>query len=213
MRHDRAIKLDVIKRRQAGAGLGEITNAYPDIPRRTLCQWIEPVVVETGICIRKKQNVINGNTIKFAAIRLDSQKQGRLFVKNNPATKALLGAALYWAEGTKHRTKFGFANCDVEMHKAMWAALQATHPDFKKFVKFHLHIHEGNSLEKAKDFWSRALQHPVDFRYIHTAQVKSCATKWPHGVLTILVERSAVIQFYYGMIQELFGLPDNYFER
>lgn len=217
MKYNSAIKLQVINERQKGLSLGSLTEKFPTIPKRTLADWIHGIEILVPITFNRNLKGLalsaKANKEKFAIKRSGFRAKGRKYALNNPAIEVLLAATLYWAEGTKSRNTFAFANCDPQMHKAVWCALKITHPDLIKSVKFSLHLHDGNSEQEAKEFWTNTLESNVEFSYVHHVPIRSVETKWPAGVLTLVLNNSEVSQFYYGIIEQVFGLKDDYFEK
>lgn len=68
-----------------------------------------------------------------------------------------VGIALYWAEGSKRSTSFGFTNSDLEMTKLMlfWVYKFLTSDNSQ--VRFRVYTHRAFSHEHHEDWWAKML--------------------------------------------------------
>lgn len=125
----------------------------------------------------------------------------------------LIGAALYWGEGTKSDNNgkwptLAFANSDPKMVKVY---LQFIRKIFNvPSTKIHggIHLYPNTDIEDARLFWSRITRLPPSRFYITTMVSRLSAGKrnprlLPHGTITLRVYNRRLFHEMKGMIAGL----------
>ena len=147
--------------------------------------------------------------------RLGYQEEGREKAKGqDPSHQAM--CMLYWAEGTKNRNSCRMTNSDARMMAYFVSLLRRyfglSPSDFK--VCFNVHTDNGLSLAEIEDWWLRELGLPrsslrkstVDRR--QASGKKGRKNRLHHGVCTVSVDNTRIVQHIFGAIQEYVGFND-----
>jgi transcriptional regulator with XRE-family HTH domain len=136
----------------------------------------------------------------------------------------LVGAALYWAEGSKdkvyaRRERLVFINSDVRVIRTYLAWLAAMQIDPER-RSFRLSIHESADVSAATEFWSEAIGVAVAcFRKASLKRHKSATVRLNvgsdyHGCLIVEVAKSRVeYQRMEGMFRAIAAAADASFSR
>ncbi len=72
-----------------------------------------------------------------------------------------VGVALYWAEGSKRSSQWGFTNSDPEMVKLMVDWVQEFLKVSKEDLRLRLYIHKPYIHENCEEYWSQITGVPV----------------------------------------------------
>ena len=72
------------------------------------------------------------------------------------------GLALYWAEGTKRSSVFGFANSDSEMIDLMLSWIEEFFKVQRSTIKVRLFIHKPYAHERCELWWSKQISVPIN---------------------------------------------------
>jgi hypothetical protein len=72
-----------------------------------------------------------------------------------------LGIALYWAEGAKRHSGFGFTNSDWEMIDFMLLWVEKFFGISRRDIRVRLYIHKPYAHENCEGFWSRKIGVPL----------------------------------------------------
>ena len=167
-------KEKAIKLRKEGLSYSEILKEVV-VSRSTLSLWLR----EVGLSLQQQQR-LTAKKLESMKRGWISQRQKRISVSNviyNEASRKvgdiserellLIGATLYWAEGSKqkaHNISQGviFTNSDSNMIRLFLVFVRKILSVNNNDIKFELYIHKGNDVEKAKRYWSQILNQPID---------------------------------------------------
>ena len=123
---------------------------------------------------------------------------------------------LYWAEGGKDRGLLNFANSDRAMVSFFWRFLRHNFVFDRARVRVRLNVYLNNglSLEEIEDWWNEGLRLPrvcfcghVTDHYPTSSSGKK-RNKLPHGVCTLRLYDTRILQHIYGAIQEYAGFEE-----
>lgn len=125
----------------------------------------------------------------------------------------IIGAALYWAEGTKSEKgasrSLAFSNSDPKMIRVYMKFIREVLKVQEEKIRAGIHIYNTNSENLARKFWSDITDLPQDRFYIVTqisraSQNRRPFNSLPHGTVSIRI--NSRIEFFKvkGMIQGLF---------
>ena len=147
--------------------------------------------------------------------RLGYQAEGRArALAGDPLHQA--GCMLYWAEGGKDRGLLNFANSDRAMVSFFWRFLRHNFVFDRARVRVRLNVYLNNglSLEEIEDWWNEGLRLPrvcfgghVTDHYPTSSSGKK-RNKLPHGVCTLRLYDTRILQHIYGAIQEYAGFEE-----
>lgn len=166
-------KEDAIALRRKGLSYGEILEQVP-VAKSTLSLWLQ----EVGLSKEQRQ--------RLSKKKLSSMKRGWETVRRNRIERSesirktaikevshliadplwLAGVMLYWAEGKKEKVwrtgeMVTFSNMDANMHMLFLRWVRRYVSLDKEILIFHLYIHEGANVDRAKRYWSDKLNIPV----------------------------------------------------
>ena len=208
--------------RKSGKTYSEILKEIP-VAKSTLSLWLR----EVGLASAQKQNITQKRldaalrgAIRRKTNRIESTKKikweaAKEIGKLNDKVFWLVGAALYWAEGSKQKehcvgTGALFTNSDPIMVKFYCEWLQKYCKINKSDVKFELYIHEGCDVESAKSYWKRIIPLmgdkiiPVRFKKGNSKSYRKNKGKNYFGVIRIVVKRSTSLnRRIMGWVEEL----------
>lgn len=201
-------KEKAIEWRKKGATYSEILKEVP-VSKSTLSLWLKKV----GLSVPQKQRItekrlaaqIRGALAK-KQIRIDLVKQ----IKNEASAEIghlnekvfwMVGAALYWAEGSKQKehsvsSPVIFSNSDAVMIKFFYKWLVEVCKIQANRIYFEIYTHENCNPEAAKIFWSKTLNLDLDnFEKIRFKKDKGNSYRKNkgenyHGLLRIRVRNS-----------------------
>jgi transcriptional regulator with XRE-family HTH domain len=156
-----------------------------------------------------------GNKVKkekYKKIRGEYQVKGRkkAMEENN---LHCIGCMLYWGEGDKSRTNFGFVNSDPGMIRVMMRFLRECYSVEEDRFTLRILYHEYSkvSLKETENYWlnitglkNSCLRAPIVRMPVSSKKKKK--NKLTYGVCTVRVSSSvALLQNIYGAIQEYSG--------
>jgi hypothetical protein len=126
------------------------------------------------------------------------------------------GCMLYWAEGSKVRNSLSIANSDCNLLGLFMRFLRQEFPQETLGVSFRLNLYTDNglTLTEVEEFWLSRLRltrknlrkHTLNNKPRESSGVKR--NKLPHGVATLAINRTRVVQHVWGAIQEYGGFED-----
>lgn len=206
-------KQTAIKLRKQGKSYSEIMAVVP-VAKSTLSLWLR------NVGLSKKQNQLFTEKKRLAQLRgAEARHQDRLertaiilheakqtVGKLTKRERLLIGAALYWAEGSKEKTyrpsvRLDFANSDPDMIRFHISWLREILGVADSDIQIVLHIHE-NRLDEIDDFrnyWLDATglkrenyTKPVIKRHIPKTKRHNIADTY-HGLVAIRVRRSTIL--------------------
>lgn len=165
-------KEHAIALRKKGLSYNEILKQIP-VAKSSLSLWLKDLPLtpsEKAVLRRRKNSNISKGRIKAAAahrknrlerekiIFREAEKEFRTFVKE-PLFQ--VGLALYWAEGAKRSTVFGFANSDPEMIRAMLQWMKRYFNLDPNTIPVRLYLHKPYAHEHCEEYWSREIGVPL----------------------------------------------------
>lgn len=167
-RNYKFIKLKAIKLRKQGLSYGEI-NKLINIPKSTLSFWLKNIKL-----ISKYRKRLYTKQITWLSYGSKSQKERRAqevdaIIKNakdeiifpvSTETIKLVGAAIYWAEGSKEKL-LRVTNSDPHLILFMVKWIEEMFKISAKNLKARLNIYPQQSEKYIKKFWSGITGIPV----------------------------------------------------
>lgn len=117
---------------------------------------------------------------------------------------------LYWAEGTKSQNALVFVNSDPSMvlffRRFVTESLRVPVPR----IRMRLNVYTGNglSVDQVERYWLRLLDLPPSctrkhtVNHLPTSSSGLAKSKLPHGVCSLVVHSTEVVQHVFGAIQE-----------
>lgn len=197
-------KLKAIELRRAGLSYSEILKQV-NVAKSTLAVWLRSINLSVAqkqrLTNKKLASALRGALIKKERrIRLTDQikKEAKSEIGSlSERERWLLGAALYWAEGSKEKSAhpgsgIRFSNSDPLMIKFFTGWLIEICKIPKNMIEFELYIHENheNRLPEVTEYWSQFIKLPkAHFKYIYFKKNK------------IRTKRKNIGNSYYGLIR------------
>ncbi|MGH2837938.1 MAG: hypothetical protein ACRDJY_06275 [Thermoleophilaceae bacterium] len=122
----------------------------------------------------------------------------------------MAGCMLYWAEGSKSRNTVKLANSDPDLVVFFCRFLRESLGVRDVDIRLSLNVYLGNglALEEIESHWLTALELPRSSLRKHSVNSRPTsssgrkANKLPHGVATVRVQSTQLVQHIYGAIQE-----------
>lgn len=195
----------VLKLRKQGLSYNEILKEV-DIAKSTLSVWLRGI----GVAKRHQQ--------RFTEKRRAAQQKAQQASRNKRVTREteiiktaqeeigrinrrefwLIGAALYWAEGSKQKAnivsqKVSFNNSDPKMILLFDKWLKEVCCRKQDEIIYSLYIHKTGDLERARKFWGCLLNTTIERMYFknHTPKTKRKYNQDTYfGLLRIEVRKS-----------------------
>ena len=218
IKKERAIQL-----RKAGHSYGYIMKKLNIGSKGTVSSWLsglklskdveEKIINDGKTSIRKGFHIYNDNRRKNI-----EKENSEYFSKGKSLTVIkckqdllLVGAALYWGEGTKYEGKYPaliFTNSDPKMISLYMRFLREGICIDESLIKAGIHLHPNVDELEARKFWSQVTKIPSSSFYV--VNVKNIASrgkrepkKLPHGMVVIKVNRRRFFYLMKGMIESL----------
>lgn len=215
-------KAQARKRRREGNSIKDIAQAL-NVSRSSVSVWCRDITLTKAQIEHLKQKEAKGRLkgrLKGAETNKRKKQQRIEYWKNNGLKEfefltkrdiALVGAALYWAEGSKTRPRLSFSNSDPRMIKfiQLWLReyLGVKNRDLVLRVQIN-HIHKPR-IEKVLNFWSQLLELPrSQFKkpfYVKTKNTKRYENHDNYyGIMVLRVRKSSeVVYKVLGQIEAL----------
>ncbi|MEO8637713.1 MAG: hypothetical protein ABI430_02325 [Candidatus Taylorbacteria bacterium] len=156
-------------------------------------------------------------TLRIKNENINAGKEGeKLIGQLSKRDLLLIGAALYWGEGTKSQKRTSaslvFSNSDPKMVRVFMMFIRKILLIKEEKIRSGIHLYSNISEEKARIYWSNITNLPKDRFYIVTQVSRASQNKRPFNSLpfgTIAIKINSRIQFYkiLGMIK---GLSENF---
>jgi transposase-like protein len=213
------------ERVQARALRSELGLPMKEIARRlnvsvsSISLWTRDIEIEPEHQARNKQEAQELRSARWAELnrarRADYQAEGRAMARTGDLLHQA-GCMLYWAEGGKDRNVACFSNSDVEMVRFFAGFLRSClHLPPEAFVvRLNVYLGNGLSLRQVEDFWLSALELPRTclrkhtINHFPTSSSGQKRNKLPHGVCSLVVNQTRVVQHILGAIQEYGGFDE-----
>lgn len=201
------------KLRRLGLSYKEIMQKVP-VCKSTISLWCRDIklsqkqIVRLGSLYDKQFRGAKANQLKrkleIEIIKKDAKKEIRPL---NDYDFKIIGAALYWAEGSKTRAA-NLTNSDPNLIRFMikWYRNICRVPENK--IKPYLHLHTGLNEMKAKKYWSKIIDIPVNrfgktfFKKEGTGHRKN---KLYNGTLRIQINSENLRHKVLGWIEEIYN--------
>ncbi len=196
--------------------------SYSDIRKKlglkskgTLSKWFRNItlskqsleLLERNNVLAHKRGLLRANKERTARISEENQEA---FLSGKKMVRAisnyellLLGAALYWGEGTKSErgdsTPLSFSNSDPLMISIYMRFLREVLRVPEEKIRAGIHIYESISAAEARKFWSRQTGLPEKRFYIITQVSQASRNKRPFNSLpygTAVIKVSNRVQFH-----------------
>jgi hypothetical protein len=207
--------------RRQGLSYGEIMELIP-VKKSTLATWCREVdLTQDQIeAIRERRAQIPGIPVDTNWRRREEIEQLRSIARE-VATDLIddpfwvAGLVLYWAEGTKGRNRVSVANADPRALRLFIRWLR-TYVDPEARFTIHLHLHEGNDEEAAKQYWrSETGLDQANFikTFIKPSGTGHRKNHLPHGICTVRMRKASdgwnVVMEWIDAAADLFSLEKN----
>lgn len=211
---ERAIEL-----RKKGKTYGEISGTL-GVPKSTLSGWLAgislPKDIEEELAAKARRawakNITTYNKTRAVIARkkaAEAQEASAASIgKLTKRELQLIGASLYWAEGSKRdRWKTVFSNSDPSLIRLIMRFFREVCEVSEGHFNLRIHIHQNISEDDAKRYWSRLTKIPLNqFQKTQTVVSKSSRGRrkvntLPHGTLHIMVHDVSVVNRIKGWIQ------------
>ncbi|MBP6869238.1 MAG: hypothetical protein KBC16_04005 [Candidatus Pacebacteria bacterium] len=222
---DPTLKRKAIELRLHGKSYSEIQRSLGVASKGTLSTWFRGLVLppatlkllETNIELATKRGLLAFNADRSARIKQENNEardEGISLVDTLSKRELMLvGAALYWGEGTKSAGKnqtprIVFTNSDPEMIKVFLRFVREALaiPDEK--ISGELHLYEDIDHDLAKEYWSEVTSIPVN-RFWSTNLVSRASkgirptNRLPYGTLAIRIPGRTHFYKIQGLIKGL----------
>lgn len=204
-KHDEAVKLKTIRLRKKGLSYNEIRKQVK-VTKSTLSLWLK------GIRLAKNHRLrLYTKQIQYLSLGSQSQKERRarevegiieiaekeIRVPLSFETLRLLGAALYWAEGSKGK-RFEITNSDPYFILFIVKWLETIFKIFSKDLKARLNIYPQQNEGKIKKFWSALTGIPLESfgkSYVKPLSKNYKKNNLYYGTIRIEVPRSTDLRY------------------
>lgn len=205
------LRKKAVELRKRGLSYTEISSILPT-SKSTLSSWLRNVKLGSA-----QQNRLTQRRLKFAYKGAMMRKNARIHAtkqvcqasekeigKINSRELLLIGACLYWAEGSKQKeTNISsgviFGNSDIHMIKIFLIWLDTICNVPLQNIKFELYIHESADISSAVDYWrsSLFLEDSIDIiirlkRHTISPKRKNIGSSY-HGLMRLTVRKSTFL--------------------
>ncbi len=221
-------KAAAIALRKKGFSYRQIESEL-DVARSTLSHWLHNVELTPAQQATLKARRVEGgrrgarstDSVKeqFRRRRQRLMDEARSWVDEEDMLHdrvALIGAALYWAEGAKHRNQFKMSNADAAMIRVYMYWLRRSLKVPEEDIRCHVYGYTDNGYTEQDllQYWSKVTRVPVRHFY-RTVFVASSGRKkrknvLPFGVLHVSVQKPQCHKAKYEAILELLGKESNF---
>jgi len=217
-------KREAIELRLRGMSYGQILKKLDINSKGTLSNWfknlkLSPTVqkrLENNIKLATERGLFIFNKERTRRIvmenkkaRVEGQKQIKVLTKRE---LMLVGASLYWGEGTKSENRkangIAFANSNPDMIILFMKFIRDVFGVEEKRIRAGIHLYPGMNVEKIKKYWSDITYIPIE--KLHVVKTVSRSSKgirkWnrlPHGTIVIVVNGRQLYHQIMGMIDGL----------
>jgi hypothetical protein len=152
---------------------------------------------------------------KHRARRREYQEEGRRRAMERDSLH-MAGCMLYWAEGTKQRNTLSLANSDVNLVRFFKSFLTASLGVDAERLRIRVNVHLGNGITIAdvERHWLEALRLPKSclrghsINHLPRSSTGNRRNRLPHGVCSLTLRDTRVVQHVYGAIQEYAGFDE-----
>lgn len=201
---ERAIQL-----RLHGKSYGQIQKQLQLSSKGTLSGWFKNLRLPPSSKKRLEKN--QKAATERGLHKFNEERSKRIVQENEAAFKGgesmvgrlsrrellLVGAALYWGEGTKVHPNprspyLSFSNSDPEMVQVYMRFLREVINVSEERIRAGIHLYPGNEVNKARAHWATITGLPKERFYIHKQVSRASKgikpwNKLPHGTVAIRV--------------------------
>lgn len=234
--HTKETKAEAVRLRRSGLSYNEILEKVP-VAKSTLSLWLRDVPLtksqqkrlrlkhqmsnEGGIAENKPAAIGNSNFYrKRRQRRFEAAQRKFRGLSLNKRSLALVGAALYWAEGCKRGTELRFTNSDSDMIRLflIWVRdiLGVVEEDLSCCVS-KVHLNNGKSYSEVEYYWSEVTGIPrTQFTKPTIAAPKKTSNRrniLVYGIIRISVLRSMPYRAMYEVLVEKLGKSSSFVDR
>lgn len=214
MGSNKHLKEKAIYLRRKGRSYGDIRKILNIKSKGTLSHWFKGLLLsENSKMLLEKNNKLahkrglfianNNRDIKIKAENQQAYVQGQKYIASISEKELLLiGAALYWGEGSKSEkmtsTPLDFSNSDPLMVAVYMKFLRKILKVPEERIRAGIHLYQSTSVIKAKKFWAMTTNLPEDRFFIIKQVSRASKGKRPFNILpygTIAIKVSSRIQF------------------
>lgn len=213
-----------IKLRLQGKSYNEIRKIIGVPSKGTISVWLRGITLTSVAKKRLANNIKKANErglFKFNAMRtariqkenIEACRLGIDEIGNLSKRELMLvGAALYWGEGTKNFSNpnvyLSFVNSDPKMIRCYMRFLREVLSISKEKIKTAIHLYSGTTDETGKEYWSKITGLPKNgFRIIRQISRASRGKRnprlLPFGTVVIRVHDRKLFSRVRGMIEGL----------
>jgi len=216
---ERAIQL-----RLAGKSYNEIKNTLKLPSKGTLSFWFKDLNLTPQAKKLLASNIQRAT--ERGLIDFNKQRSARIIQENNHARKfglrqikrltnrelMLIGAALYWGEGTKYHKErtaaLVFTNSDPIMVRLYLRFIRKIFNIPEERIRAGIQIHDNVDEMSARQYWAQVMRVPIDRFYVtHQASRASLRKRdsrtLPHGTVSVRVHYRKIFYTVMGMIDGL----------
>ncbi len=215
------LKNEAIALRKKGKSYNDIKKMLKIKSKGTISNWFKDIELsKKSLELLSKNNklayrrgLFTANENRKIRIKDENEKayfEGQSLIQSiSPKEILLIGAVLYWGEGTKSEkgsVSLSFSNSDPLMISIYMKFVREILKVPEERIRAGIHIYPSISKDKAKKFWSKITKLPEDRFYIITQTSRASQNKRPFNILpygTIAIKINNRQQFYKvkGMIQ------------
>lgn len=169
MKDFKKLKIWAVRLRKRGYSYNEIRQRVP-VAKSTLSLWLK----ELPLSIEHRQRLYTKNVLLLARGPNSQKERRKREVENiirlarneislplSQETFRLMGAALYWAEGSKTK-KFEFTNSDPSFIVFMIRWVEKIFGVPRKILRARLNMYPQQNEEQLKKFWSELTGVPLE---------------------------------------------------
>ena len=214
MRSNIHLKKEAITLRKGGESYSSIKKALNIKSKGTLSQWFKNLKLsEQSIKLLEKNNKLahkrglfianNKRKIKIENENREAYIEGQSQIKSiSKKELTLIGAALYWGEGTKSErgsVSICFSNSDPVMISVFMRFIREILKIPEDKIRAGIHIYPSISTDKAKKFWAQITKLPENRFYIIRQISRASQNKRPFNILpygTAVIKINNRQQFY-----------------
>lgn len=217
------LKEEAISLRLSGRSYNFIRKNLGLKSKGTLSYWFKELNLPEESKEKLKKNIqlaYDRGLFKFNRERAERIKNENLVEFKNGVKKIkglskndllLIGASLYWGEGTKSENRSGnlslaFSNSDPDMIKVFMRFMREVLEVNEEKIRAGVHIYSSINPNQAKKFWSGVTKLPIDRFYIvnqvsRASQGKRAFNQLPYGTVVIKVNNRKLFFKVKGMIK------------
>lgn len=210
------LKEKAISLRKQGCSYNKIMKTLGLKSKGTLSIWFKDLVysdetrklLEKNMKLAYERNLFEANSKRKHRIQIEnniSYTEGLTYATSLSLRElTLIGAALYWGEGSKSEKIPGgcilaFSNSDPKMIAVYMRFLREILNVEDERISVGIHLYPTTDIDKAKEFWAETTGLPKEKFYIITQISRASQGKRPYNILphgTLSVKTSNRLLFF-----------------